>query len=291
MLELDLDLEADLGVDTVKQAEMFAAVRETYGIARENLKLRDFPTLTHVVGFVRRTGRPTLPSSAVASPRDPPDAVARRPPLPEVPRAVRQARGRREDARGGCPCRSLRPALDRCMPTGVRWTRPRASSSWPTRAGWATRWSASSGSSGVAVLASPTRATPTDGVTSGWPAAARTVRSPGVFWLPALDVEPTGRRDGPRRLARGAAPSGSKLLYAAMRACRPTARTFLVVGHAHGRAARLDAGRGGNPLGGAVAGFTKAYKRERAEALVKAWTCAEPQDRGGGRGADGRDPA
>ena len=46
MLEMDLDLEADLGVDTVKQAEMFAAVREAYGIERqENLKLRDFPTL------------------------------------------------------------------------------------------------------------------------------------------------------------------------------------------------------------------------------------------------------
>ena len=53
MLEMDLDLEADLGVDTVKQAETFAAVREAYGIARqENLKLRDFPTLKHVVEFV-----------------------------------------------------------------------------------------------------------------------------------------------------------------------------------------------------------------------------------------------
>ena len=28
MLDLDLDLEADLGVDTVKQAEIFAAIRE-----------------------------------------------------------------------------------------------------------------------------------------------------------------------------------------------------------------------------------------------------------------------
>jgi acyl carrier protein len=53
MLEMDLDLEADLGVDTVKQAEVFAAVREAYGIERqENLKLRDFPTLAHVVKFV-----------------------------------------------------------------------------------------------------------------------------------------------------------------------------------------------------------------------------------------------
>ncbi len=30
MLDVDLDLEADLGVDTVKQAEMFAAIREIY---------------------------------------------------------------------------------------------------------------------------------------------------------------------------------------------------------------------------------------------------------------------
>jgi hypothetical protein len=46
MLDLDLDLEADLGVDTVKQAELFAAIREIYSIPRDsNLKLRDFPTL------------------------------------------------------------------------------------------------------------------------------------------------------------------------------------------------------------------------------------------------------
>ena len=54
LLDLDLDLEADLGIDTVKQAELFAQVRETYGIERDDsLKLRDYPTLNHVVGFVR----------------------------------------------------------------------------------------------------------------------------------------------------------------------------------------------------------------------------------------------
>ena len=53
MLDLDLDLEADLGIDTVKQAEMFAAIRAAYDIPREdNLKLRDFPTLAHVIQFV-----------------------------------------------------------------------------------------------------------------------------------------------------------------------------------------------------------------------------------------------
>ena len=44
MLDLDLDLEADLGVDTVKQAEVMATIREAYGIARDDqIKLRDYP--------------------------------------------------------------------------------------------------------------------------------------------------------------------------------------------------------------------------------------------------------
>ena len=60
MLDLDLDLEADLGVDTVKQAEMFAAIRELYNIPRDqNIKLRDYPTLAHVIRFVHEK-RPDL---------------------------------------------------------------------------------------------------------------------------------------------------------------------------------------------------------------------------------------
>ena len=58
MLDLELDLEADLGVDTVKQAELFAAIREIYSIPRDqNLKLRDFPTLAHVIQFVYESVR------------------------------------------------------------------------------------------------------------------------------------------------------------------------------------------------------------------------------------------
>ena len=65
LLDADLDLEADLGVDTVKQAEIFAAIRQHYGVARDDtLKLRDFPTLTHVVGWIRdKTGTPAPPST------------------------------------------------------------------------------------------------------------------------------------------------------------------------------------------------------------------------------------
>src|SRR5664279_4605476 len=68
MLDVDLDLEADLGVDTVKQAEMFAAIREIYNIPRdENRKLRDYPTLAHVIRFVYEK-RPDL-AEAASSPK------------------------------------------------------------------------------------------------------------------------------------------------------------------------------------------------------------------------------
>ena len=81
MLDMDLDLEADLGVDTVKQAETFAAVREAFNIPRqENLRLRDFPTLKHVVGFVYQPARPrgaVRPRpGAAAAPRWPPTSAS-----------------------------------------------------------------------------------------------------------------------------------------------------------------------------------------------------------------------
>ena len=53
MLDLELDLEADLGIDTVKQAELFAAIRTHYGIPRrEDLRLSEYNTLSKVIGFV-----------------------------------------------------------------------------------------------------------------------------------------------------------------------------------------------------------------------------------------------
>jgi acyl transferase domain-containing protein len=66
LLEPDLDLEADLGVDTVKQAEVFAAVRGFYELERDdNLQLRDFPTLRHVADWVRdRAGFDAAPVAA-----------------------------------------------------------------------------------------------------------------------------------------------------------------------------------------------------------------------------------
>ena len=85
---MDLDLEADLGIDTVKQAEVFASIRETYGIEfDDSLKLRDYPTLNHVVGFVRdragiaapgarRPPRPARPAGGEPAPAAPPAPAA-----------------------------------------------------------------------------------------------------------------------------------------------------------------------------------------------------------------------
>ncbi len=67
LLDPELDLEADLGVDTVKQAEVFAAVRTHYQLERDdNLKLHDFPTLHHVAGWVHQRTGPPEPAPAPA---------------------------------------------------------------------------------------------------------------------------------------------------------------------------------------------------------------------------------
>ncbi len=53
MLDTDLDLEADLGIDTVKQAEFISEIRDTFDIARiDGLKIAEFPTIEHIINFV-----------------------------------------------------------------------------------------------------------------------------------------------------------------------------------------------------------------------------------------------
>src|SRR5690606_3934305 len=69
MLELDLDLEADLGIDTVKQAETFAAIRERFDIPlQEGLNLRDYPTLAAVIQFVHEMSLDSVVTPFVAAP-------------------------------------------------------------------------------------------------------------------------------------------------------------------------------------------------------------------------------
>ncbi|SEU30498.1 SDR family NAD(P)-dependent oxidoreductase [Stigmatella erecta] len=73
MLEPELDLEADLGIDTVKQVEAFAMARVSLGVEKdENFRLRDHNTLRKMVDYLVRgaagsTAAPA-PEAAPASP-------------------------------------------------------------------------------------------------------------------------------------------------------------------------------------------------------------------------------
>ena len=82
MLDLDLDLEADLGVDTVKQAETFAAIRETFDIPRqENLqapRFTDWPTSSASSTYAARPGRRRCTGGPTAAISGSPAAVARK---------------------------------------------------------------------------------------------------------------------------------------------------------------------------------------------------------------------
>ncbi|MFT7519815.1 MAG: acyl transferase domain-containing protein/acyl carrier protein, partial [Kiritimatiellia bacterium] len=67
-LDQSFELEADLGIDTVKQAEIFAVVRDTYGIPIEDdFSFAQHRTLRSVIRWAaERTGatRPTIPTIA-----------------------------------------------------------------------------------------------------------------------------------------------------------------------------------------------------------------------------------
>ena len=53
MVELDADLEADLGIDSIKKAQLFGELGERFQLAADpDLSLDDFPTLQHVLNYL-----------------------------------------------------------------------------------------------------------------------------------------------------------------------------------------------------------------------------------------------
>ena len=66
-IEVDFELEADLGVDTVKQAEIMAEVREEFELERdEEFRLADYPTLERMADYVEeQLGGAGAPEEAV----------------------------------------------------------------------------------------------------------------------------------------------------------------------------------------------------------------------------------
>jgi len=93
----------------------------------------------------------------------------------------------------------------------------------------------------------------------------------GVYWLPALDSQKRYFRHELRSMARGNKDSGEIVVHDNAGAPEHIGDpgTFLIsatrLGGLHGMTKPSPA----DPLGGAVTGFTKAYKREKGDATVK----------------------
>ncbi len=275
MLDLDLDLEADLGIDTVKQAEMFAAVRAAYNIPRdENLKLRDFPTLADVIRFAhdRSALVAAAPVSAVKAERAEPKPAA-----PSSSTSIQPARPvlASLDAANRIPRRVpaavLRPPLAFCKATGVKLDSSSRVVVMPDNGGVGGALTKLLRARGVEVLHID-GLPDADALTrllKNWIAAGPVH---GVYWLPALDHE-GNLREHDSSAWHDAVGVRVKSLYVTMRALYEHIECpgrFLVSATRLGGHHGYDDAGAAYPLGGAVVGFVKTYKRERPESLVKA---------------------
>ncbi len=106
VVDLDADLEADLGIDSIKKAQLFGELDEHIGLAASvgtgegNLSLDDFPTLRHVLNFLRANqpaAPAAMPSAVQPAPAPQPMSVA--PPQATAPPAAAPATPHRRPAR------------------------------------------------------------------------------------------------------------------------------------------------------------------------------------------------
>ena len=68
VVRLEADLEADLGIDSIKKAQLFGELREQLSLApRAGLKLTDFPTLQHILDYLVAQVGSSAPSSSAGS--------------------------------------------------------------------------------------------------------------------------------------------------------------------------------------------------------------------------------
>ena len=269
MLEMDLDLEADLGVDTVKQAEIFAAVREIYGIPRDpDLKLADFPTLTDTVRFVRER-MPVGDAAATASPAaeaDPAETSAK----PDAAAVMAGDMDATNQLARRIPTAVLRPPLAVCRATGIELGEGARVIVMPDQGGVGRALIERLEKRGVEVLTLDADADSTRLATavSSFDEAGPVT---GLYWLPALDahapvadMDDEEWRTAVERRVKGLYET-AKALYASLD--KPT--QFVVAGTRLGGRHGYDEQGALNPLGGGVCGFVKALKRERTDLLCK----------------------
>ena len=244
MLDPGLDLEADLGIDTIKQAELFVSVREYYGIPRrEDLRLVDYNTLQKVINFVRES-RTSAEAPEVEAPVEPAAAIETVLPT-ELMRRV--------------PVPVLRPRLDLCKPTDVNLSEGSRVLIIADQGKVAAALARKLRSLGVEVALQKTGIEVDTDPFKGQPVD-------GVYFLPAADEEPY--------LTDLTAESWQNLLEERMLklACLMqvlTNQPFLVCATRCGGLNGYETQGANAPLGGLVSGFTKALAWERPQSLVK----------------------
>jgi acyl transferase domain-containing protein len=94
VVDLDGDLEADLGIDSIKKAHLFSELNEYFDVSGSistdsKFSLDDFKTLRHVLNFLQSNSTPTasIPAAAPAAVSAPvaPPVVPSAPPAPAAP--------------------------------------------------------------------------------------------------------------------------------------------------------------------------------------------------------------
>jgi len=259
MLDLGLDLEADLGIDTVKQAELFAEMRAHYNVPRrEDLRLADYNTLEKVIRFFAEavSGSTASVSAAVA-----PEAAATSAVSASTTSAAPGSAG---VIKRRVPVPVLRPRLDLCQPTGVTLEAGQRVLVIGDGGKVASALMRRLKSRKVEVLL----LTPSD-----LPQAAEKIAAwreagaiQGVYHLAALDVEPPLAEMTPE-LWQQAVESRLYGLYHVLRALPE--EVFLVSATRCGGLFGYQPEGATAPLGGLVSGFTKAIAMERPQAFVK----------------------
>jgi acyl transferase domain-containing protein/NAD(P)-dependent dehydrogenase (short-subunit alcohol dehydrogenase family) len=252
MLDLDLDLEADLGIDTVKQAELFASIREHFGIPRrEDLRLSEYNTLTKVVQFVHDSLEQAKPA----------------PEVEEVIEAVPESDPEMEtkaNLKRRIPVAVLRPRLDLCTPTGIALDNNSRVVVISDNGKVALALEKKLKEKEVQVLViKPAEITELNEQINQW---SENGNIDGLYFLPTLRSEKSfsdlSQDDWNTNL-----DGKFYNLVAALRQLQTL--KFLVVATRFDGLHGLSIKGAVNPLSGAAAGFAKAIARERKDILVK----------------------
>ena len=262
MLDLDLDLEADLGIDTVKQAELFATIRTNYGIPRqEDLNLSNYNTLSKVIDFVQNSlGTPVLSvqSEATEKVATAPEKTADKTQSVFSEAEKSEASAPKSSLIRRAPVPVLFPRIDLCLPTEVRLQ------------GSKIIIVGDHGKVAEALIekleaaGAQTRLTALSKVREDLSTWGKEEKPDGLYFLPSLDPDPVWEVNHVRDWEE-ALTEMEEALYSIGILLPDTA--FLI------GATRLGSFNGlmncENPLNGIVTGFMKSLRRERPHQLVK----------------------